>query len=173
MSWQRRTQVTVLVAEDDEEDRMRVKEAWTETQLSDDLRFVVGGEELMEYLRGSGRFADPAVAPRPGLILLDLNMPRKDGREALLEIKSDPLLRDIPVVVLTTSAADEDIARSYYSGGSGYIPKPQTFDVLVDVVRRIGGYWIGTVALPSGAALHGAETAYGWPAMPNNNPGLP
>jgi CheY-like chemotaxis protein len=139
---------TILMADDDEDDRLLATEALAESRLSNELRCVEDGVELMDYLHRRGRYAPPASAPRPGLILLDLNMPRKDGREALREIKSDPLLRSIPVVVLTTSRADEDIARSYDLGANSYIAKPVTFEGLVDVVRALGRYWIEIVELP-------------------------
>ena len=106
------------------------------------------GEELLDYLRRRGKYADPKESPRPGLVLLDLNMPRKDGREALREIKSDPKLRDIPVVVLTTSKAEEDIARSYNLGVNSYITKPVKFSALVEVMKALGKYWFEIVELP-------------------------
>ena len=102
----------------------------------------------MDYLHRRGKYADPSQAPRPGLILLDLNMPRKDGREALREIKADPDLRTIPVVVLTTSKAEEDIVRSYTFGASSFITKPVTFDGLVEVMKTLGRYWFHIVDLP-------------------------
>ena len=108
------------------------------------------GEELMDYLHRRGKYAAPAVAPRPGIILLDLNMPKKDGREALREIKSDPTLRQIPVVVMTTSKDDEDLYSSYDSGASSFISKPVTFEGLVDVMRGLGRYWLEIVDLPQG-----------------------
>ena len=107
----------------------------------------------MDFLHRRGRYAPPTPAPRPGLILLDLNMPRKDGREALQEIKADPELRRIPVVVLTTSKADEDICRTYDVGANSYITKPVTFEGLVDVVRALGRYWVEIVALPAADAM--------------------
>src|SRR5687768_14268844 len=103
----------------------------------------------MQYLRRGGRYADPGASPRPGLILLDLNMPRKDGREALREIKSDPNLRHIPIVVLTTSKAEEDIYRTYDLGVNSFITKPVTFDGLVNVMRGLGRYWFEIVELPA------------------------
>src|SRR5579885_1612044 len=109
-----RKPVTILMADDDADDRQMTKEAFEESHLANDLRFVEDGVELMDYLQRRGRYADPASSPRPGLILLDLNMPRKDGREALAEIKADLRLRDIRVVILTTSKAEEDILRSYH-----------------------------------------------------------
>ena len=122
--------ITILVADDDPDDRLLAKHALEKSRLANDLRFVEDGEELVDYLYRRGKFADPRTSPRPGLILLDLNMPRKDGREALKEIKSDPKLRDIPVVVLTTSKADEDIARIYSLGGNSYITKPDRKSVV-------------------------------------------
>lgn len=141
--------VTLLMAEDDPDDRVMVEEAWQESLLSDDLHFVEDGEELMHYLKHQGKYAYGVDAPRPSLILMDLNMPKKDGREALKEIKSDPDLRQIPVVVLTTSRAEEDIARSYEMGANSFITKPVTFDALVDVLKTLRKYWLEIVALPS------------------------
>ena len=118
-----------------------------EGRLANDLRFVENGEDLMDYLRHQGKYSDTAV-PRPGLILLDLNMPRKDGRTVLKEIKSDPELRQIPVVVLTTSQADEDIYKSYDLGVNSYIVKPVTFEALVDILQTLEKYWFEIVELP-------------------------
>lgn len=133
------------MADDDADDRMLTKEALEESRVLNDLRFVEDGEELIEYLKRRGKYED---APRPGLILLDLNMPRKDGREALKEIKSDPDLRRIPVVVMTTSKAEEDIYRSYDLGASSFITKPVTFDRLVELMKTMGQYWVEFVELP-------------------------
>ena len=140
--------ITILIADDDADDRMMASEALEESRLANDLRFVEDGEELLEYLHRRGAFADPASAPRPGLILLDLNMPRMDGREALREIKSDPSLRSIPVVVLTTSKAEEDIYRTYDLGVNSFITKPVQFEGLVEVMRALGKYWFEIVELP-------------------------
>lgn len=140
--------IVILMADDDPDDREMAREALEESRLGNPLRLVEDGEELMDYLHRRGRFAPPAVAPKPGLILLDLNMPKKDGREALDEIKADPELRHIPVVVLTTSKTEEDIFRSYDSGANSYISKPVTFEGLVQVVRSLGQYWFQLVALP-------------------------
>jgi len=146
---QRRTKpITILMAEDDADDRMLTKLAFEEAHLANDLRFVEDGEELMDYLHQMGKYRAPEEAPRPGLILLDLNMPRKDGREALGEIKADSGLRQIPIVVLTTSKADEDILRSYELGVNSYITKPVTFDELVGVIKVFGQYWLEIVELP-------------------------
>jgi CheY-like chemotaxis protein len=140
--------ITILIAEDDEEDRMFVQDAWAENRLNNDLRFVTDGEELMDYLLHRGEYEDPNDSPRPGLILLDLNMPRKDGREALEEIKAHPSLRSIPIVVLTSSKAEEDILRSYDLGISSYLVKPVTFEKLIDLVQGMGRYWLEIVELP-------------------------
>jgi CheY-like chemotaxis protein len=148
MTVQKRS-VTILIADDDPEDRMLAEDALVESRLANDIRFVEDGEELLEYLRASGRYAPPEQAPRPGIILLDLNMPRKDGREALREIKSDPELRRIPIVVLTTSKAEEDIYRTYDLGVNSFITKPVTFDALVQVMRALGEYWFEIVELAS------------------------
>lgn len=140
--------VTILMADDDPDDRELTREAFSEARLANEVRFVTDGVELMDYLHRRGAFADPAAAPRPGLILLDLNMPRKDGRECLAEIKADPRLSSIRVIVLTTSKAEEDIVRSYELSASSYITKPVTFDALVEVVRTLGKYWLEIVELP-------------------------
>jgi two-component system, response regulator len=142
--------ITILLADDDPDDRMLARDALDESRLANDLHEVVDGEELLEYLRRQGKYADPASAPRPGLILLDLNMPRKDGREALREIKADPDLRSIPVVVLTTSQAEEDIYRTYDLGVSSFITKPVSFEGLVAVMKALGRYWFEIVELPRG-----------------------
>lgn len=140
--------ITILMADDDAEDRMLALDALEEARLTNDLRFVEDGEELMDYLKQQGQYATPDSAPRPGMILLDLNMPRKDGREALAEIKADPELRGIPVIILTTSDADEDILRSYNLGASSFITKPVTFAGLVKVMMALKIYWFEIVALP-------------------------
>jgi CheY-like chemotaxis protein len=136
------------MAEDDPDDRLLAREALEEARLANDLYFVEDGEELMDYLHRRGEYADPEVSPRPGLILLDLNMPRKDGREALEEIKADSRLRLIPVVVLTTSKAEEDILRSYDLGVNAYITKPVTFESLVGVMKVLSQFWLEIVELP-------------------------
>jgi len=142
--------IVILLADDDEEDRLMTCDALAESRLSNDIYCVTDGEDLMDYLHQRGKYAPPATAPRPGLILLDLNMPKKDGREALSEIKADPSLRQIAVVVLTTSKADEDIMRSYDSGASSFISKPVTFDGLVELLKGLGHYWFEIVELPRG-----------------------
>jgi CheY-like chemotaxis protein len=139
----------VLMAEDDSDDRLLVKDAMAEGRWEGDLRFVEDGEELLDYLMHRGKYSQVADAPRPGLILLDLNMPRKDGREALREIKADAELRRIPVVVLTTSKAGTDISRMYDLGANSFIAKPVQFEALVNVMRLLGQYWFNTVELPA------------------------
>lgn len=138
----------MLLADDDADDRMMTADAFREARLVNELMCVNDGEELMDYLHRRGKYAPPAVAPRPGLILLDLNMPRKDGREALREIKSDPNLRSIAVVVLTTSETQEDIQRIYDLGAYSFVSKPVTFEGLVKAIKVIGEYWFQIVKLP-------------------------
>lgn len=140
--------ITILIADDDEDDRLLAEDALRENRLVNDLRFVEDGEELMDYLKQRGKFSGPNQAPKPGLILLDLNMPRKDGREALEEIKSDEQLRRIPVVILTTSKAEEDILNTYDLGVNSFITKPVTFDGLVELMQLLGRYWFEIVELP-------------------------
>jgi len=140
--------ITILMAEDDPDDRFLAQDAWTEARLANDLRFVTNGVELLDYLHRRGDYEDPKSSPRPGLILLDLNMPRMNGVEALKAMKEDPKLRRIPVVVLTTSKAHEDIIRSYDLGVSGFITKPVNFEGLVDIMSVLGKYWFQIVELP-------------------------
>jgi len=140
--------ITILYADDDPEDRMLVKEAWQESRLANELHFVEDGEELMDYLHRRGKYTGLADSPLPGMILLDLNMPRKDGREALKEIKADPKLRMIPTVVLTTSKAEEDICGAYGLGVNSFIVKPVTFQSLVEVTIALSKYWFEIVELP-------------------------
>ena len=140
--------ITILMADDDPEDRMLTEEAFEEVRLANDLHFVEDGEELMDYLYRRGKYAALSTSPFPGLILLDLNMPRKDGREALREIKAEPALRRIPIVVLTTSRTEEDIYRTYDLGVSSFITKPVTFEGLVDVMKVLSKYWFEIVELP-------------------------
>jgi CheY-like chemotaxis protein len=140
--------IILLLAEDDPDDRMMIRDALMEDRVVNELHEVADGEELLAYLRREGRYETLRDQPLPGLILLDLNMPRMDGREALEVIKHDPKLRKIPVVVLTTSKAEEDIVRSYDSGANSFIAKPVTFSALVDLMRLIGKYWVQIVELP-------------------------
>lgn len=137
--------IVLLMADDDPDDRELAREALTESRVKNELRFVEDGEQLMDYLHRRGDFTD---APRPGLILLDLNMPRKDGREALREMKADKDLKRIPVVILTTSRAEEDMISGYDLGAASYISKPVTFESLVELMRAINHYWIEFVELP-------------------------
>lgn len=145
---EKRKPITILIADDDADDRLIAQEALEEVQLRNDIRFVKDGEELMDYLNHREQYADIESSPRPGLILLDLNMPRKDGREALQEIKSDPNLKRIPIVVLTTSKAEEDIYRSYDLGVNSFITKPVSFGALVEVMKTLKRYWFEIVELP-------------------------
>jgi len=140
--------IIILYAEDDEEDQMLVQDAFEESRLANELHFVEDGEELMDYLYRRGKYTELNNVPLPGLILLDLNMPKKDGREALSEIKADSNLRRIPIVVLTTSKAEEEILRAYDLGVSGFIIKPVTFESLVDIVKTLSRYWFEIVELP-------------------------
>ncbi len=140
--------ITILLADDDPDDRMLAREAFDESRLRNTLEMVEDGEELMDYLHNRGKYSGAAARPKPSLILLDLNMPRMDGREALKEIKSSPDLRRIPIVVLTTSKADEDILRTYDLGVNSFITKPVTFDSLVEVLVALGKYWFEIVELP-------------------------
>lgn len=138
--------ITILLADDDADDRLLVKEAFAENHLLNVVHTVEDGEELLEYLHKKGKFSEIAV--RPNMILLDLNMPRKSGLEALQEIKADPELRSIPVVVLTTSKAEEDIISSYNLGVNSFVVKPVTFESLVELVKTLGNYWFQIVELP-------------------------
>ncbi len=141
-------QVTILIADDDSDDRLMISDALRESRVVNDLRFVENGEELIDYLLRRGKYENQGDSPRPGLILLDLNMPKMDGREALKLIKSHDGLKRIPVVVLTTSKAEEDIYRTYNLGVNSFISKPVTFDALVAIVQEIGRYWFEIVELP-------------------------
>ena len=144
--------ITILMADDDADDRQMTREAFEESRVANDLRFVENGVELMDYLKRRGKYGDPASSPRPGLILLDLNMPKKDGREALKEIKADAKLKNIRIVILTTSKAEEDILRTYDLSATSYIAKPVTFERLVEVIKTLGKYWLEIVELPGEAS---------------------
>jgi CheY-like chemotaxis protein len=151
-----RNPVTILMADDDEDDRLLTAGALKRSRLINDVRFVVDGDDLMQYLRRTGAYKPGGLpAPRPGLILLDLNMPKKDGREALAEIKGDPELRGIPVVVLTTSKGEEDIVRTYELGVNSFVSKPVSFDELAHVMQTLAGYWFELVELPEQVSAHG------------------
>ncbi len=140
--------IVILMADDDEDDLLMTRDAFDISRLNNQFLFVKDGVELMEYLRRQGNFSDPSTSPKPGLILLDLNMPLMDGREALKEIKSDPELRSIPVVVLTTSRAEEDIVKTYDLGVNSFITKPVTFHGLDNVIKQTAIYWFEIVQLP-------------------------
>lgn len=144
-----RIPVTILLCDDDEEDRRLTQQALEKAHVSNAVESVEDGEQLLDYLYQRGAYAgETGAAPRPGLILLDLNMPKMDGREALKIIKSDPKLRDIPVVILTTSSFDQDILRSYELGVNSFITKPVTFTGLVEAMNVLGRYWLEIVELP-------------------------
>jgi len=140
--------IVILMADDDEDDQLMARDAFEANRLHNVLYFVKDGIELMDYLQHQGDYSDPSTSPRPGLILLDLNMPLMDGREALKEIKSDPELHSIPIVVLTTSSAEEDIIKTYEYGVNSFITKPVTFQGLVEVIKQTGIYWFEIVELP-------------------------
>ncbi|HWY29920.1 MAG TPA: response regulator [Candidatus Acidoferrum sp.] len=140
--------ITILLADDDPDDRKLTQDAFSENRLANVLDCVEDGEELLAYLHRTGKYATLRDRALPGLILLDLNMPRKDGREALKEIKADPELRRIPIVVLTTSKAEEDIVRTYDLGVNSYVTKPVTFKSLVELIKVLGRYWFEVVELP-------------------------
>ena len=143
-----RNAITILMADDDPDDRQLTREALSEVRLKNHFAEVCDGEELLSYLRREGKYAELAGQPLPGIILLDLNMPKMDGREAITEIKSDPNLRRLPIVVLTTSSVQEDIVRTYDLGVSSFITKPVTFDALVTVMQNLTQYWFEIVELP-------------------------
>lgn len=137
--------IVILLADDDEDDRMMTRDAFQRHRLANGFHSVNDGEELMDFLHRRGNYVN---APRPGLILLDLNMPRKDGREALKEIKADPDLRRIPIVILTTSREEEDILKTYDLGANSFITKPVGFESMVKIVETLGTYWFQIVELP-------------------------
>lgn len=138
----------ILLADDDPDDRLLTCRALKKSRLANQIESVEDGEQLMDYLHRRGKYEDPELSPRPGLILLDLNMPRKDGREALHEIKSDAVLKRIPVVVLTTSEAEQDILKSYDLGVNAFVTKPVTFEGLAVAIQKLGEFWFQIVKLP-------------------------
>lgn len=141
--------ITILICDDDADDRMLTQQALEDAHISNELRFVEDGEQLLDYLYQRGRYAgETGLAPHPGLILLDLNMPKMDGREALRRIKGDPTLRDIPIVILSTSGSDADVAHTYQLGVNSFITKPVTFSGLVAAMNILGRYWLEIVELP-------------------------
>lgn len=137
------------MADDDEDDRLLAEEALREAKLLNPIRFVKNGEELLDYLYRRGNYVDDESAIRPGLILLDLNMPKKNGQEAIKDIKEDPELKHIPIIVLTTSEAEEDIYRTYDLGVNSFITKPVAFEGLVEVMKNLSNYWFNIVKLLS------------------------
>src|SRR5687767_4771467 len=143
------TSISILIADEDEEDRELAGRALHAARVANDLHFVNDGEESMDYLQRRGKYALPGAAPRPGLVLLDLKMPKKYCFAVLRELRSDPSLLSIPVVVLTTSTAEADIIRSYDLGVNSFISKPVTFGGLVDAMATLGKYWFQIVALPT------------------------
>lgn len=148
MKSQEKKAIEILIADDDPEDRMLIRDALYESRLKNGLQFVENGEQLTDYLNNRGEYSDIIKYPRPGIILLDLNMPKKDGREALREIKQDEKLRSIPVIVLTTSKAEEDILKTYNLGVNSFISKPVTFEGLVEIMITLKKYWFEIVELP-------------------------
>ena len=138
--------IPILIADDDPDDRLLIADAFKESNYRHPIEFVNDGEELLNYLRGGAPFAQRVM---PGLVLLDLNMPRMDGRTALMHIKTDPVLKRIPVIVLTTSNAEEDVRRTYELGVSAFMPKPSSFDGLIDLVRALDNYWMRFVLMPA------------------------
>lgn len=140
--------IHILIADDDQDDCLMTREAFQECRVSNPLHFVHDGQALLDYLQRRPPYNDDERYPLPGLILLDLNMPRMDGREALQAIKSDAQLRGIPVVILTTSSAEEDILCSYDMGGNSFITKPVTYTGLLEVVKTLRRYWLEIVELP-------------------------
>ncbi len=139
----------ILMADDDEDDILLVRDAFDESKLLNELYTVFDGQELMDYLRRTGKYSSPDSAPRPDIILLDLNMPKKDGRQALNEIKTDPQLKDIPVIILTSSKAEADILRTYKLGANSFVTKPVTFESMCEIVKKLGEYWFQIVRLPN------------------------
>lgn len=144
-----RRAITILMADDDADDRLLAKDALFESRLVNNLYLVSDGQELLDYLRHQGSYTDPSTSPRPGVILLDLNMPRMDGFEALAEIRRDAALRQIPVVILTTSKTEEDIYRGYDLGANSFVTKPVSFEGLVSAMKALGQYWFEIVELPT------------------------
>jgi CheY-like chemotaxis protein len=141
--------IDVLLVEDDPGDTLMIREAFEDNKVRNRLTCVTDGVQALEFLRREGSHAG---APRPDLILLDLNLPRKDGREVLAEIKADDDLRTIPVVILTTSQAEEDVLRSYELHANAYVTKPVDFERFIEVVRQIDNFFVTVVKLPNGDA---------------------
>lgn len=140
--------IEILIADDDAEDRMLIQDALKESRLKNNVQYVENGEELIQYLHNKGKYSDQKKHPTPGIILLDLNMPKKDGREALKEIKGDENLKNIPIIILTTSKAEEDVLKTYNLGANSFITKPVTFSAMVEVMNTLKKYWFEIVELP-------------------------
>lgn len=140
--------MTIVVAEDDPDDRLLIEDAFEESGTSGEVHFVQDGEELLQYLRREADWSSLSGQPLPALVLLDLNMPKLDGREALKKIKGDENLCVVPIVVLTTSKAEEDVQTSYQAGVNSYLSKPRTFEDLIEIVQTLDRYWMSTVRLP-------------------------
>jgi len=138
----------VLIADDDPDDRFLIKDAFDECNFKCCIHMVEDGEELTEYLQRRAKYSSLIKLPLPRLILLDINMPRKDGREVLVELKSDPIFRSIPTVVFTTSNAEEDILQTYDLGVNSFVIKPSTFKELVTTIKTLSDYWFGLVSMP-------------------------
>jgi CheY-like chemotaxis protein len=138
--------IEVLLVEDDPGDVLLIREAFDFNKVHNNLNVVSDGEQALDYLRGTGDYTDRI---RPDLVLLDLNLPRKDGREVLAEVKTDPDLRTIPIVVLTTSEAEEDVLKSYQLHANAYVTKPVDFERFVSIVRQIDDFFVSVVRLPS------------------------
>lgn len=147
-NFKRQKLISIVIAEDDEEDRMLILDAFKENCISNRVDFVENGEELLDFLKNKGKYENKGNFPKPGLIILDLNMPRKDGKQALREIKNDNALKKIPVVILTTSKDEEDVAITYELGVNSFITKPVTFAGLLDIVKALNNYWFEIVELP-------------------------
>ncbi|EMY76420.1 response regulator receiver domain protein [Leptospira weilii serovar Ranarum str. ICFT] len=143
-----RNSIHILVAEDDPDDRLLMKDGFRENNLINPLHFVKDGEELFEFLQNKGEYSDILKYPRPGIILLDLNMPRMDGREVLKTIKSSAKFKTIPVIVLTTSREEEDMFQTYDLGANSFIRKPVEFGAFMETIRTLGEYWLEIVELP-------------------------
>lgn len=143
-----RKRCTILMTDDDADDFLLLKEGLKESQIDCDLRHLLNGKELMDYLLGQGQFIDPERAPQPLFILLDLKMPGKNGQDVLMEIKSIPELKHIPVIVYTTSRDEEDVRQSYGLGANSYISKPGDWDGLISMIMTLFPYWTRTVRLP-------------------------
>lgn len=140
--------IEILIADDDAEDRMLIIDALKESRLKNKVHCVENGEELIHFLKNQEKYSDKEKFPAPGIVLLDLNMPKKDGREALKEIKQDKKLRSIPIIILTTSKAEQDILKSYDLGVNSFITKPVSFSAMVDVMKTLNKYWFEIVELP-------------------------